>query len=82
MTVRIPVDFNERDRNGRAYGHLAKASGPVAAGDKVLAVEPFDGIMADAVVAEVSEGRGLAWLEVDWRSFRDDPEAADDPACE
>ncbi|HEY1705526.1 MAG TPA: hypothetical protein VGG75_38055 [Trebonia sp.] len=82
VTVRIPVDFNEHDRKGRAYGRLSQADGPVATGGKVLAVEPFDGIAADAVVAEVDEVRGLAWLEVDWHSFRDDPEATEDPACE
>jgi hypothetical protein len=82
VTVRIPVDLNARDRQGRPYGHLSKASGPVAVGDKVLAIEPFDGIIGDATVAEVDEGRDLAWLEVDWHSFRDDPEATGDPACE
>lgn len=80
--VRVPVDLNERDRQGRSIGRLAGASGPVAAGDKVLVVEPADGIIGDAVVTDVSEERGLVRLDVDWHSFRDDPEAADDPSCE
>lgn len=83
MTVRIAIDLNERDRQGRSRAPLASASGPVAAGgDEVLVVEPSDGIVGDAVVAEVDEARGLLRLDVDWHSFRDDPETTEDPACE
>lgn len=82
MTVRIAIDLNQRDRQGRSLGRLADASGPVAAGDKVLVVEPSDGIIGEAVVTEVDEGRGLVRLDVDWHSFRDDPEATEDPDCE
>lgn len=37
--------------------------------------------MADAVVTDVSEQFGFVYLKVDWGSFRDAPEAEDDPGC-
>lgn len=82
MTVRIAIDLNVRVRGNQTYSALEDADGPVAAGDKVLAVEPESGIIADATVTDVSGQFGFVYLEVDWLSFRDDPEATDDPACE
>jgi hypothetical protein len=82
VTVRIAVDLNVRVRGNQTYSALDDANGPVAIGDKVLAVEPESGIVADARVTDVSEQFGFVYLEVDWHSFRDDPEATGDPACE
>jgi hypothetical protein len=82
MTVRIAVDLNVRVRGNQTYTSLDDADGPVAPGDKVLAVEPETGIMADATVADVFEEHRLVYLDVDWHSFRDDPEATEDPSCE
>lgn len=82
MTVRVAIDLNVRVRGNQTYSALHDADGLVSVGDKVLAVEPETGIMADATVTDVSEQFGFVYLKVDWNSFRDDPEAADDPACE
>jgi hypothetical protein len=58
----------------------------LAVGDKVLAVEPSDGIIGDAeIVGERMIGDPpyrVLYLAVDWKSFRDDPEATEDRACE
>ena len=48
----------------------------------MLAVEPFDGIIADATVVDVDQESKLVWLAVDRSSFRDDPGAAASAACE
>jgi hypothetical protein len=82
MTVRIAVDLNVRVRGDQTYAGLEDADGPVAVGDPVLAVEPFDRIAADAKVTGIDEEKQLVYLKVDWHSFRDDPEATEDPACE
>jgi len=82
VTVRIAVDLNVRVRGNQTYSSLDDANGMVAVGDKVLAVEVESGIMADATVTDVSEEHRFVFLDVDWSSFRDDPEATEDPACE
>lgn len=96
MTVRIAIDLNVRVRGRQTYAgfedvregrgfsraRTSAVNGPVEVGDKVLAVEPEDRIVADAVVVDIDEERQLVYLSVDWQGFRDDPEAADDPACE
>lgn len=81
-TIRISVDFNERDQEGHLVTLLHLADGPVDAGDQVLAVDPFDRILANATAAGVDRERRTARLAVDWHSFRDDPEATEDPSCE
>jgi hypothetical protein len=78
VTVRIAIDLNTR---GWDVARLP-AGCTVSFGDSVLAVEPFDGIVADATVVDVDRESKLVWLAVDRTSFRDDPEAAEDPACE
>jgi hypothetical protein len=82
VTVRIAIDLNVRVRGNQTYSALHDADGPVAVGDKVLAVEPETGVTAGAVVTAVSEEFGFVYLAVDWSSFRDDPEATEDPSCE
>lgn len=78
MTVRIAVDPDLCEFEGRARASFSDADGPVAIGDQVLAVEWATEIHADATVTDIDEGRGLVYLAVDWHSFRDDPEAAED----
>jgi hypothetical protein len=92
VTVRIAIDLNVRvkqDFPGVEPGTVtraraSKADGPVTAGDKVTVWA--DDIIGDAeVVGERMIGDPpyrVVYLAVDWKSFRDDPEAADDPACE
>lgn len=96
MTVRITIDPNVRVRGNQTYAgfedvqeagnlgvsRMSRADGPLAAGDKVLAVEAEDGIVTDATVVDVDHERQLVFLAVDWRGWRDDPEATDDPSCE
>ena len=75
MTVRISIDLNDR---GWDVAQLP-AGCTVSFGDDVLAVEPFDGIIADATVVDIDRGSNLVWLAVDRSSFRDDTGAAEDP---
>jgi hypothetical protein len=96
VTVRITIDPNVRVRGNKTYagfediqeqGNLGlsrpeRADGPLAVGDKVLAVEVEDGIVTDAEVVDIDHENRFVYLAVDWSGFRDDPEAADDPACE
>jgi hypothetical protein len=79
VTVRIAIDLNVYSGT---RARVSDADGPIKAGDKVLAVEPFDGIVADAAVAGIDEEHQLVFLVVDWSTFRDDPEADDDRGCE
>jgi hypothetical protein len=78
LTVRITIDLNG---HGWDVAHLPDDC-QVSFGDNVLAVEPFDGIVADATVVDIDRESKLVWLAVDRGSFRDDPEATEDPACE
>jgi hypothetical protein len=82
MTVRIAVDLNVRVRGNQTYSSLDDADGPVAVGDMLTVFEAETGITANAQVTDVDQERQLVYLAVDWSSFRDDPEATDDPACE
>lgn len=80
--TRVTIDLNVRVRGNQTFSGLEDADGPVAVGDKVLAVEAETGIIADAEITDVDEEHGLVYLAVDWASFRDVPGAADDPGCE
>lgn len=67
---RLQVDLNRRDTAGWTP---AKYSGPrPAAGERVVAFEPEDGVRANAVVVAVDPVRSIAILDVDWSSIRDD----------
>lgn len=79
MTARVAVDMNVR---GGTVAGIDDAGGPVAIGDQVLAVDPFDGLVTDGTVLDMDQEKRLLYLAVDWGTFRDDPEAGDDPACE
>lgn len=88
VTTRIVIDPNVRVRGNQTYAgfedvqaqgnlgraRLSHADGPVAAGDRVLAVEAESGIVTDATVVDVDSERELVYLAVDWGGFRDDPE--------
>lgn len=94
MTVRIAVDLNVRVRGNQTYAGFEDVRIPRAAADDpvdlavikpgtpVTAFEEETGITADAKVTAVDEEARLVYLEVDWSSFRDDPEATEDPSCE
>lgn len=94
MTVRMAIDLNVRVRGDQTYSGFedvripgASADDPVdlagiRPGTAVLAFEPGTGIVADATVTAVDEEARLVYLAVDWGSFRDDPEAEEDPSCE
>ncbi|MFE6408508.1 hypothetical protein ACFVOR_16415 [Streptomyces sp. NPDC057837] len=68
--VRIEIDLNARDSQGRVPAYLADADGHMEAGDVVTAFESEDGVAAPAVVAEVAHG--VAYLNVDWDELTDD----------
>jgi hypothetical protein len=75
LPVRVTVDPNVRVRGNQTFSGLEDADGPLAAGDKVLAVWEETGRVTDAEVTDVDEDKRLVYLAVDWRGFRgDDPE--------
>jgi hypothetical protein len=94
MTVRIAIDLNVRVRGNQTYAGFGDVRIPgspddapllledIKPGTAVLAVEEESGIVADAVITDVDQEKALVYLAVDWKSFRDDPEATEDPACE
>lgn len=86
MTVRIAIDPNVCvqgwDGTYSGFEAVRPLGAPLAVGDPVLALEPIDGIVTDATVTGVDPEKKLVYLAVDWRGWRDDPEAADDPARE
>ena len=80
----VEVDLNVRVRGNRTFAgfedvtpgdatvtRLTKASAPVTVGEKVLAVEPEDGICTDATVIDINEEKQLIYLAVDWHGFRE-----------
>jgi hypothetical protein len=94
VTVRIAIDLNVRVRENQTYSGFENVRVPGASADDpvdtrdikpgtaVIAFEEESGIIADATVTAVDEEARLVYLAVDWGSFRDDPEATDDPGCE
>lgn len=86
MTVRIVIDPNVRVRGNKTYsgfediqaaGQLTRtrscrADGLIAVGDKVLALEEEDRIVADAEVVDIDEERQVVYLAVNWGGWRDD----------
>jgi hypothetical protein len=80
---RIEIDPNVRVRGNKAYAGFedVQAAGqltrtrlrgiPVSAGQRVLAWEPEDDIVTDAVVVDMDEDRQLIYLAVEWGSWRE-----------
>ena len=68
--VRVRIDLNARDGNGRVPVRMSRADGPMAVGDTVVAYEPDDQVRAPAVVARIAGG--FAYLAVAWEEITDD----------
>lgn len=68
--VRIEIDLNARDSQGRVPAYLADADGHVAVGDVVTAFESEDEVAAQAVVKEIAHG--VVYLDVAWDEMTDD----------
>lgn len=94
VTVRIAIDLNVRVRGGQTYVGFEDVRIPgfsaddpvdlehIRPGTPVTAFEEETGVIADATVTAVDEEARLVYLAVNWQSFRDDPEAGEDRACE
>lgn len=68
--MRMQVDFNSRAEEGFVVASTSRATGPVAVGDVVVAVDPDEPDMIfDAVVVAVREG--VALLDVRWERASD-----------
>lgn len=79
--TRLDVDFNARTREGYVRLRLPRGEAQrLQPGDRVTAVDPVDGIQAEAVLARVNQDSGVAALEVDWHSFEEVP-ARSSPAA-
>ncbi|MFJ5774932.1 hypothetical protein [Streptomyces sp. NPDC093094] len=68
--VRIEIDLNARDEEGRVPAYLADADGYLAVGDAVTAFESEDEVAVPAVVRKIAHG--VAYLDVDWTAMTDD----------
>jgi hypothetical protein len=63
----VRVDFNARGPRGLVKASLTRADGPLALGQKVLAVDPDEADMRFvAFVESIDHATGRVWLEVDW----------------
>lgn len=62
----VTVDFNALARDGLVKASRRRADGPVQVGDRVLAVDPDEGMEFDADVVEVDEESGRIYLRVLW----------------
>jgi hypothetical protein len=80
---RIEIDPNVRVRGNKTFagfedvqehGQLTRTrlrDVPVTAGEAVLAWEPEDNIVTDAVVVDVDEEKRLVYLAVEWGRWRE-----------
>lgn len=64
MTI-VHVDFNDLARGGKVVALRSWADGPVAIGDRVLAVDRFEDMRFSAVVAEENPETGEIYLAFD-----------------
>jgi hypothetical protein len=62
----VKVDFNALARDGLVKASRRRADGPVQVGDRVLAVDPDEGMEFDADVVEVDDDSGRIYLRVIW----------------
>lgn len=70
--VRIDVDYNERDGDGRVVAHVPEGQlKRLHGGQAVSLYDPVDHLWADATVAWTEPETGAAGFEVDWTSFVD-----------
>jgi hypothetical protein len=70
--MRVDVDFNERDRQGRVVARVPGAQVPrLGPGRRLYLYDPPEKLWADAVVASVDPDTRIATFDVDWRSFVD-----------
>jgi hypothetical protein len=77
------IDLNVRVRGNQTYAGFEDVRGPVpAAGEQVLAIEVESGVVMDAAATDIDQEKRLVYLAPDWQSWRDEPEAAEDPSCE
>jgi hypothetical protein len=70
--VRVRIDLNAFDADGLTRTKLKNASGPLEAGRMVVAYEPEDESMFQALVDHIDESTGYAFLQVNWESMQDD----------
>jgi len=70
--MRIDVDFNERDGQGRVVARVPAAqASQLMAGQPVNLYDPPERLWADAVVAGVDPETCIVVFDVDWHSFVD-----------
>lgn len=70
--VKVEVDYNNRDRQGRVVARVPAAMlGELRTGEAVLLRDPVENLQADAVVAELAPQFSRASFSVDWKSFRE-----------
>lgn len=70
-TPRVIVDLNSTDEDGETIVFLSDVSdGTLKVGRMAIAYEPDDHVSAPARVASIYPERGVAFLQVDWRSMK------------
>jgi hypothetical protein len=66
--LRIRVDFNRLTGGGNVIGSIRRATGAIAVGDVVVAVQPGEDMERFARVLSIDESSGRVTLEVNWNS--------------
>lgn len=64
----MTVDFNARGRDGLVKASRRRADGPLGVGDKVVAVDPDEGMEFDAEVDSIDDTTGRVYLRVHWQA--------------
>lgn len=68
--TRVEIDPNVRVRGNQTMTGLENVYGPVAVGQAVEVFESEAGIVGDAWVSDIDNGKGLVYLKVRWSSLR------------
>lgn len=78
-TVRIDVDFNERDGHDYVRAQVGDKRRTLLVGTSVVLVDPIDGIQTEGELKRIERGTGIAAFKVNWWGFEDiaQPDVAD-----
>jgi hypothetical protein len=77
VTTRVQIDLNVRVRGNQTFAGFEDVEPREAVsedliGAHVIAYEPESGVSGDGRVTEIDPASRLVYLDVDWRSLRDD----------
>src|SRR4051794_292078 len=73
---KIRVDFNSLGRGGMVRASVRRADQAPTPGERVVAVDPDEGMEFAATVESVDQVTGSVWLVVEWEPAVGEPETA------